>query len=91
VLRLHNLGEERDRHGVAGQAREIGCRGVVAGNGLSIGVVDGQAIGVEVVGLEEMQTVGEKVHALHKVCLCPRKRVCNGNRRIVARREHQAV
>lgn len=56
VACFDDSGEEGEFHGVLGEAYQIICGGIEAGNGLGLlrVIVIGQAVGVVIVRLEEM-------------------------------------
>src|SRR5947209_11030352 len=63
---LHDLCKERYGHGIACQMDQVCSRCVMIWIG-TIGSVNGQAIGIEVMCLEQVQMVRKEVHTLHKV------------------------
>ena len=67
MLSTHNLSEEWDGHGVARQAYKIVRGSVMAWNGLPVGIIVCQPIGVDKMSLKETQTVCEKIHQIYKI------------------------
>src|SRR5437899_753237 len=78
LLRLRDLRKEGYGQSIACQACQISGSRVMIWVRAVVGI-DGQAVGIEIVRLEQAQMVGEEIHAFYEVLRCARQRVSNGN------------
>src|ERR1051326_2433899 len=91
VLQFDQLCKEWVGHGVAGEVRQVGGARVLVGVWFTLGRQVGESVGVDVVGLCEMESPGKEVHRLDEFACCSPNGIGNGNGGIVTRRQYECI